>query len=188
MICLKKTFSLTSCPKRKKTDGSHTNRPFCTARWQKQRWQRRIPLPKMTFFCFFSSKKKRRRPFFLLASKERGRFLFLKKRNKRHCGGGSLSGDRRFPARPARNEKNGRFTYEPSVLYSTLAEATMAKKNTSPENDFLLLLFFLERKEEKRRRKTAHIRSSRRSSASRSSNSRPSSASSASSCAAFAPM
>ena len=44
--------------------------------------------------------------------------------------------------------KNGRFTYEPPVLYSTLAEATMAKKNTSPENDFLLLLFFLERKED----------------------------------------
>ena len=125
---------------------------------------------------------------FFLERKERERFLFLKKRNKRHCGTGDLSEKNVFPHVLPGTKKNGRFTYEPSVLYSTLAEATMAKKNTSPKNDFLLLLFFPERKEEKRRRKTAHIRSSRRSSASRSSNSRPSSASSASSCAAFAPM
>ena len=52
-----------------------------------------------------------------------------------------------FPLVLPETKKNGRFTYEPPVLYSTLAEATMAKKNTSPENDFLLLLFFLERKE-----------------------------------------
>ncbi|MDY6081479.1 MAG: hypothetical protein SPI31_04665, partial [Eubacteriales bacterium] len=75
------------------------------------------------------------------------KFLFLKKCNKRHCGTDDVSETRCVPARPARNEKNGRFTYEPPVLYSMLAEATMTKKNTSPENDFLLLLFFLERKE-----------------------------------------
>ena len=142
MIYLRKDAFPHVLPETKKTDGSHTNRPFCTACWQKQRWQRRIPLPKMTFFCFFSSKKKRRRPFFLLERKERGRFLFLKKRNKRHCGTDDLSEKNVFPHVLPGTKKNGRFTYEPSVLYSTLAEATMAKKNTSPENDFLLLLFF----------------------------------------------
>ena len=52
-----------------------------------------------------------------------------------------------FPLVLPETKKNGRFTYEPPVLYSMLAEATMTKKNISPENDFLLLLFFLERKE-----------------------------------------
>ena len=30
----------------------------------------------------------------------------------------------------------------------------MAKKNTSPENDFLLLLFFLERREKKKKNRS----------------------------------
>ena len=43
---------------------------------------------------------------FLLKRKEGGgRFLFLKKRNKRHCGAVDLSVNRCFPARPARNKK-----------------------------------------------------------------------------------
>ena len=44
-----------------KTDGSHTNRPFCVTHWRKQQKQRRTTVPQMIFFCFFSSKKKRRR-------------------------------------------------------------------------------------------------------------------------------
>ena len=41
------------------------------------------------------------RPVFLLKRKEGVRFLFLKKRNKRHCGIDGLSEERRFPAYPA---------------------------------------------------------------------------------------
>ena len=44
-----------------KTDGSHTNRPFCAARWGKRQERREVTVPQMIFFCFFSSKKKRRR-------------------------------------------------------------------------------------------------------------------------------
>ena len=40
-------------------------------------------------------------PFLSRKKRKGGRFLFLKKRNKRHCGGGCFSEERRFPARPA---------------------------------------------------------------------------------------
>ena len=43
-----------------KTDGSHTNRPFCGAGWRKQQKRRKEAQPQTIFFCFFSSKKKRR--------------------------------------------------------------------------------------------------------------------------------
>ena len=43
-----------------KTDGSHTNRPFCGAGWRKQQERRKEAQPQSIFFCFFSSKKKRR--------------------------------------------------------------------------------------------------------------------------------
>ena len=46
-----------------KTDGSHTNRPFCGAGWRKRQERRKEAQPQSIFFCFFSSKKKRRRPF-----------------------------------------------------------------------------------------------------------------------------
>ena len=47
-------------------------------------------------------------------SSKGGRFLFLKKRNKRHCGIVDLSEKRCFPARPARNEKtDGSHTNRP---------------------------------------------------------------------------
>jgi len=52
-----------------------------------------------------------------------------------------------FPLVLPETKKNGRFTYEPSVLYATLAKAAEEQRSNSPENDFLLLLFFLERKE-----------------------------------------
>ena len=178
-------LSRISCIRHEKTDGSHTNRPFCAARWGKWQEDRKATVPLMIFFCFFSSKKKRRRfvcepsvlcsalgkmaggqkgncsavdfllrgrfareswragaadtgrdkaeeggipaavfrptttqdvpasvrlrgcasrayrPVFLLKRKEGVRFLFLKKRNKRHCGIDGLSEERRFPAYPA---------------------------------------------------------------------------------------
>ncbi len=68
----------------------------------------------------------------------KGRFLFLKKRNKRRCGGGCYFEERRLPARSAQGTKNGRFTYEPSVLCNTLSKAAGARKRNSPALDFLL--------------------------------------------------
>ena len=38
--------------------------------------------------------------------------------------------------------KNGRFTYEPSVLCSVSAEAAGTAKKSFSTDDFLLLLFF----------------------------------------------
>ena len=70
-------------------------RAFCSACWHKQKRKRGR-------FLFFLSKGGR----FLFLIGERflfligGRFLFLKKRNKRHCGGGFLSEKRMFPAHP----------------------------------------------------------------------------------------
>ena len=34
-----------------KTDGSHTNRPFCAARWGKRQERREVTVPQMIFFC-----------------------------------------------------------------------------------------------------------------------------------------
>ena len=45
--------------------------------------------------------------------------------------------------------KNGRFTYEPSVLHGTLTRATKAQRSNCPANDFLLFSF-LSRKKRKR--------------------------------------
>ncbi|MDY6081994.1 MAG: hypothetical protein SPI31_07305 [Eubacteriales bacterium] len=56
--------------KNEKTDGSHTNRPFCAARWRKQQKQRRATVPHLIFFCFFSSKKKRRGTISFLEEKK----------------------------------------------------------------------------------------------------------------------
>ena len=42
--------------------------------------------------------------------------------------------------------KNGRFTYEPSVLCGTLAKATGAAKESFPALDFLLLPFLSRKK------------------------------------------
>ena len=46
--------------------------------------------------CWHKQKRKGGRFLFLIGE----RFLFLKKRNKRHCGGGFLSEKRMFPAHP----------------------------------------------------------------------------------------
>ena len=62
-------------------------RAFCSVCWHKQK-------RKGGRFLFFLSKGVR----FLFLIGER--FLFLKKRNKRHCGGGFLSEKRMFPAHP----------------------------------------------------------------------------------------
>ena len=36
---------------KRKEDGSHTNRPFCVARWRKRQKRRRKTFPHSTFFC-----------------------------------------------------------------------------------------------------------------------------------------
>ena len=140
-----------------KTDGSHTNRPFCMARWLKRQQCRIIAFPQMIFFCEVglhgkagaqarrtrAETRRRREAYpcgiptddnagcacvrpseglrfprkptvFSSRKKRRGRFLFLKKRNKRHCGRGCLSEKRRYSARPACNEKtDGSHTNRP---------------------------------------------------------------------------
>ena len=62
----------------------------------------------------------------------------MKKRNKRHCGEGAFLRRIAFPHVPHKALKNGRFTYEPSVLCSTLAKAAGAAKESCSANDFLL--------------------------------------------------
>ena len=47
-----------------------------------------------------------------------------------------------FLAYPLMERKNGRFTWEPSVLCSAFVIPAEAGKSSCPENDFLLLLFF----------------------------------------------
>ena len=50
----KRRFSRTSCTRNEKTDGSHTNRPFCAACWRKQQERRRKAVPQLIFFSSFS--------------------------------------------------------------------------------------------------------------------------------------
>ena len=57
-----------------KTDGSHTNRPFCIARWWERQQRRKKAVPQMIFFCFFSSKKKRRGTISFLEEKKQKTF------------------------------------------------------------------------------------------------------------------
>ena len=80
------------------------------------------------------------RPFFLSRKKRKGgRFLFLKKRNKRHCGGEGSFGEKALSrtSDPIAH-KNGRFPYEPSVLCSMFAKKTTAAKSNCSADDFLL--------------------------------------------------
>ena len=44
-------FSFASFLLKRKEDGSHTNRPFCVARWRKRQKRRRKTFPHSTFFC-----------------------------------------------------------------------------------------------------------------------------------------
>ena len=84
---------------------------------------------------------------FLSRKKRKGvRFLFLKKRNKRHCGGGCPSGERRFSAHPVQNEKtDGSYVNRPFCVTRWGGTATATKK-TFPQSTFFCFLFFLERK------------------------------------------
>ena len=84
---------------------------------------------------------------FLSRKKRKGvRFLFLKKRNKRHCGGGCFSEKRCFSAHPVQNEKtDGSYVNRPFCVTRWGGTATATKK-TFPQTTFFCFLFFLERK------------------------------------------
>ncbi len=84
---------------------------------------------------------------FLSRKKRKGiRFLFLKKRNKRHCGGGCPSGERRFSARPVQNEKtDGSHTNRPFCAACRRKQQARRRK-AFPQTTFFCFLFFLERK------------------------------------------
>ena len=88
---------------------------------------------------FFSSKKKRRG----------GRFLFLKKRNKRHCGAVDLSVNRCFPARPARNKKT-----DGSHLNRPFCAARWRKRQEHRRKAAPQLIFFCFFSSKKKRRGT----------------------------------
>ena len=86
------------------------------------------------------------RPFFLLKRKEGGRFLFLKKRNKRHCGGGCFSEKRCFSARPVQNEKtDGSYVNRPFCV-ARYGKRQENREAALPQSTFFCSLFFLERK------------------------------------------
>ena len=78
-------------------------------------------------------------PFLSRKKRKGGRFLFLKKRNKRHCGGEGSFGEKALSrTSDPIAQKNGRFPYEPSVLCSMFAKKTTAAKSNCSADDFLL--------------------------------------------------
>ena len=109
-------------------------RAFCSVCWHKQKRKRGC-------FLFFLSKGGR----FLFLIGER--FLFLKKRNKRHCGERFSFGEKDVSrTSDPIVQKNGRFVCEPSVLCNTLAKATGTQKESCSAIDFLLLPFLSRKK------------------------------------------
>ncbi|MDY6081987.1 MAG: hypothetical protein SPI31_07265, partial [Eubacteriales bacterium] len=86
-------------------------------------------------------------PFPFRKKRTGGRFLFLKKRNKRHCGGRFSFGEKAVSrmSDPIA-QKNGWFPYEPSVLCSMFAKKATAAKSNGSADDFLLLPFLSRKK------------------------------------------
>ena len=85
--------------------------------------------------------------FFLLKRKEGERFLFLKKRNKRHCGGGFLSEKRMFPAHPTQlYRKTDGFHMNRPFCVTHWRKQQERRKKAAPQLTFFCFLFFLERK------------------------------------------
>ena len=85
-------------------------------------------------------------PFLSRKKRKGGRFLFLKKRNKRHCGGGCPSGERRFSAYPVQNEKtDGSYVNRPFCAACRRKQQARRRK-AFPQTSFFCFLFFLERK------------------------------------------
>ena len=95
-------------------------------------------------------------PFLSRKKRKGGRFLFLKKRNKRHCGGEGSFGEKALSrTSDPIAQKNGRFPYEPSVLCSMFAKKATAAEKTVPQMTFFCFLFFLERKGREKSRVSA---------------------------------
>ena len=81
------------------------------------------------------------RPVFLSRKKRKGgRFLFLKKRNKRHCGEGCFSEKKRFPVRPARNKKtDGSHTNRPFCVACS-RKRQQQRRATVPQMTFFCVV------------------------------------------------
>ena len=86
---------------------------------------------------FFSSIKEN--DFF---SSERGTFSFLEEKKQKTLRERMSFGGKAVSCTSCLQRKNGRFTYEPSVLHGTLAEKATVQNNSFSADDFLLLLFF----------------------------------------------
>ena len=80
-------------------------------------------------------------PFLSRKKRKGGRFLFLKKRNKRHCGGEGSFGEKALSrTSDPIAQKNGRFPYEPSVLCSMFAKKATAAEKTVPQMTFFCVV------------------------------------------------
>jgi len=86
---------------------------------------------------FFSSIKEN--DFF---SSERGTISFLEEKKQKTLRERMSFGGKAVSCTSCLQRKNGRFTYEPSVLHGTLAEKATVQNNSFSADDFLLLLFF----------------------------------------------
>ena len=86
-------------------------------------------------------------PFPFRKKRKGGRFLFLKKRNKRHCGGGFLSEKRMFPAHPTQlYRKTDGFHMNRPFCVTHWRKQQERRKKAAPQLTFFCFLFFLERK------------------------------------------
>ncbi len=71
-------------------------------------------------------------------SSERGTFSFLEEKKQKTLRERMSFGEKTLFRTSCPKRKNGRFTYEPSVLCNTLTRATKAQRSNCPAVDFLL--------------------------------------------------
>ncbi|CCX42204.1 unknown [Clostridium sp. CAG:1024] len=72
----------------------------------------------------------------------RGTISFLEEKKQKTLRGRFSFGEKALSRTSCSERKNGRFTYKPSVLYSTLVGKATAQEKSCSAIDFLLLLFF----------------------------------------------
>ena len=111
--------------------------------WYSDRRQRRMCLRPSVCGAALPAQADR---FFLLKRKEGERFLFLKKRNKRHCGIDDQSEKRCFPACSARNKKTDGSYVNCPFCAARWRKRQEHRRKAAPQLTFFCFLFFLERK------------------------------------------
>ena len=80
-------------------------------------------------------------PFPFRKKRKGGRFLFLKKRNKRHCGGGFLSEKRRFPAHPTQlHRKTDGFHMNRPFCVACSRKRQQQRRATVPQMTFFCVV------------------------------------------------